>query len=60
MGYKEMCFNWVEEHKWEEDNGFFITDDNAETFDGPYTEEEIDDILWERAVNGEALEPFLN
>ena len=54
MGMKEMCFDWVEERKTtDEDGNFWIQDPNTgEILEGPYTEEEIDDILWNRSSEG--------
>ncbi len=64
MGYKEICAAWVEEHKFEEvdDDGadmLYISDDGGETLEGPYSEEEADEILWRRATNGEAVEHLM-
>ena len=56
----QICADWVEEHKFETDEGLFISDDGGETLDGPYSEEAADDILWDRAVSGEAIEPYID
>lgn len=59
MSYKDICQAWVDERKYEDDDGMFYVDDgevSVEGMEGPYTEEEIDDILWRRATDGEAIE----
>ncbi len=61
MDHKEMCYNWVEERKEEAEDGWWILDgsDAYERVQGPFdTEEEVDDILWPRALN-EAHEKYL-
>lgn len=46
---------WVERHKEEDrEGGWWITDEGDPT-DGPYTEDDIDAILWEQALDGDAL-----
>ena len=60
MSYKEICFSWVEHHKYEDDEGrFYILDSLGNPGEEPYTEPEIDDILWDRAVSGEAAEDLI-
>ena len=48
--------NWVERHKHETDAGQWWITSNDVPSEGPFdTEEEIDAILWERALDGDAL-----
>ena len=55
----EIEARWVEGHKYETDDGLFISDDGGETLEGPYSEEEADEILWARAIDGEAVEALM-
>lgn len=47
---------WVERHKHEDNEGQWWREDNGALTAGPYeTEEELDRVLWEAALDGEAL-----
>lgn len=57
MTYKDRLQNWIDERKFEEDNGTWWIVEPGEPIltaqdlkEGPYTEEQIDDILWKRAM----------
>ena len=48
MSLKDKYYNWVEERKFDNEDGTFSICDpaNNTTEDEKYTENEIDDILW--------------
>ena len=45
---------WVEQHKYEDDEGHWWCTDGDTLIDGPYTEEEVDKVLWAAALDGDA------
>lgn len=46
---------WVEHHKHEDKDGRWYRIDRDEVTAGPYeTEEELDAVLWDAALSGEA------
>lgn len=47
--------SWVELHKFEGDDGRWWRTENEVPIEGPYTEEELDKILWDAALAGDAL-----
>jgi len=53
MSLKDLCIDWVEERLFENDDDTFsiMMDPMDKTCEpeGPYTEEEAREILWERA-----------
>jgi len=53
MDHKEMCFNYVEERKDQDDDGrwWIIIPETGERIAGPYESEAIlDKLLWEMAM----------
>lgn len=47
---------WVERQKHEDSDGRWWVENYGELTDGPYdTEEEIDGVLWQRALDGDAV-----
>jgi hypothetical protein len=47
---------WVERHKHEDNDGHWWIEHHGVLTDGPYgTEEEIDKVLWNQALDGDAL-----
>ncbi len=56
MSMSDYYAEWVERHKEEDgEGGWWITDGEDERIEGPFSEEDIDIILWDRAVSGDAL-----
>ena len=62
MSHKEMCADWVEEHKLEDDGGWWICDSDGTPTEGPFpTEEAVDEILWKRACEESFADaPFIH
>ena len=63
MTYKDRLANWVERHKFEEVSKdgvdrLYISYDGGKTLEGPYTEEEANDILWEKAMELDATDLY--
>ncbi len=52
MSLKDQCFAWVEERVWDNEDGTFSVYDPVDNTieDTKHTEDEIYDLLWERAV----------
>ncbi len=55
MSMGDFYAEWVERHKWEDSSGGWWITDEGDPVDGPYAEVDVDAILWERAVDGDAL-----
>lgn len=60
MDHKEMCMAYVECRKLEHGNGLWSICEphTGVAIEGPYTEEKVDEILWDRALE-EAHEDYL-
>ena len=55
MSMSDYCGSWVERHKHEDEEGRFWRTENDVPIDGPYTEEELDRLLWDAVVAGDAM-----
>ena len=60
MSQSDYYLEQVERRKYEDDVGRWWIDDTAgdscvDEMEGPYTEEEIDQILWGRALSGDFI-----
>lgn len=60
MSYKDRLAEWVEEQKYEHNDGTFSICDpfTGEREKEVYTEEEIDAILWDRACELDGTELY--
>lgn len=54
MSLSDYYGSWVERHKHEDNEGRWWWTENEVPIDGPYTEEELDKVLWEMALDGYA------
>ena len=55
MSMSDYCGSWVERHKHEDEEGRFWRTENDVPIDGPYTEEELNKVLWAAVVAGDAM-----
>jgi len=58
MDHKEVCLSWVEERKFEGDDGKWYVNEYGELKDSFDDEDALDDYLWTRAIQ-EAHENYL-
>ena len=47
--------SWVERHKHEDKEGRWWWTECGDLIHGPYTEEELDRVLWQAALDGDAI-----
>ena len=55
MSQSDYYGSWVERHKHEDEEGRWWRTENEVPVDGPYTEEKLDEVLWEMALDGDAM-----
>ena len=55
MSLSDWYAAWVERHKHEDAEGCWWWTENGVPIEGPYTEEELDKILWDAALAGDAM-----
>lgn len=55
MSLSDFYGSWVERHTFEDDRGGWWRTENDVPIDGPYTEEELVNLLWDMALAGDAI-----
>ena len=54
MSMSDYYGSWVERHTLEDEECGFWRTENDVPVDGPYTEEELNKVLWDAVVAGDA------